>query len=129
MLTTWFKHEAKRVYAMLAESEEEQDQRRLVEWIRRKGVPVTSREVRQGCRWLKSPGAAEAALVELVKAGHGIWELSPEGTYAQRHPSDRLEVSTHKLLLRDSWGQIRDASSSRSPNVTGTCEVPVELFG
>ncbi|MCS7045341.1 MAG: hypothetical protein NZO58_03190, partial [Gemmataceae bacterium] len=63
-----FKHEARCVYAMLDESDAERDQRRLVEWIERRGGTVTAREVQQGCRWLKESGAAEAALEELTKA-------------------------------------------------------------
>jgi hypothetical protein len=77
ILANWFKHEARRVYAMLDESDAERDQRRLVEWIDRKGGTVTAREVRQGCRWLKEPGAAEAALEGLVKAGRGTWRDAP----------------------------------------------------
>ena len=36
-LATWFKGEAFRVYAMMAESETDRDQRRLVEWIANRG--------------------------------------------------------------------------------------------
>jgi hypothetical protein len=77
VLARWFKHEARRVYAMLDESDAERDERRLVDWIGRKGGTVTPREVQQGCRWLKEPGAAEAALGELVKAGRGTWRDVP----------------------------------------------------
>jgi hypothetical protein len=92
VLAKWFKHEARRVYAMLDESDAERDQRRLVEWIDRKGGTVTAREVQQGCRWLKEPGAAEAALEELVKAGRGSWEQSPPGQRGQ--PTRRFKLST-----------------------------------
>lgn len=77
VLAKWFKHEARRVYAMLDESDAERDQRRLVDWIGHKGGSVTPREVQQGCRWLKEPGAAESALEELVKAGRGAWRDIP----------------------------------------------------
>jgi hypothetical protein len=77
VLARWFKHEARRVYAMLDESDAERNQRRLVDWVGRKGGTVTPREVQQGCRWLKEPGAAEASLEELVKAGRGIWRDVP----------------------------------------------------
>jgi hypothetical protein len=70
-LAKWFKHEARRVYMMLDESDGERDQRRLVDWIGRKGGTVTPREVQQGCRWLKEPGMAETALEGMVKAGRG----------------------------------------------------------
>src|SRR5262249_39704316 len=71
--------EARRVYAMLDETAPDLDQRRLMEWIARKGGVVTVREVQQGCRWLKESGAAEAALEALVKARLGSWEPSPPG--------------------------------------------------
>ena len=76
-LAKWFKHEALRVYAMLDESDTERDERRLLDWIGRKGAPVTAREVQQGCRWLKDPGTAEAALDELEKTGRGTWQDAP----------------------------------------------------
>jgi hypothetical protein len=92
VLAKWFKHEARRVYTMLDESDVERDGRRLVDWIGRKGGTVTRREVQQGCRWLKEPGAAETALEELAKAGHGIWEPSPAGRRGQ--PTRRFKLST-----------------------------------
>lgn len=76
-LARWFKHETLRVYAMLEETDAERDERRLVEWIGRKGGSVTPRQVQQGCRWLKEPGAAEAALENLVKKGRGSWQEVP----------------------------------------------------
>jgi hypothetical protein len=76
-VTDWFKHEAKRVYSMLAESDDERDQRRLMDWIWRKGGTVTARDVQQGCRWLKEPGAAQEALDKLVQAGRGTWRPVP----------------------------------------------------
>jgi hypothetical protein len=76
-LAQWFKHKARRVYAMLGETEADRDQRRLAEWIERKGGAVTAREAQQGCRWLQKPGAAEAALEELVRAGRGTWQDVP----------------------------------------------------
>ena len=76
-LAKWFKHEALRVYAILDESDTERDERRLLDWIGRKGGPVTAREVQQGCRWLKDPGAAETALDELAKTSHGTWQGTP----------------------------------------------------
>src|SRR5262249_7999164 len=92
-LTKWFKGEARRVYAMLDESDPERDQRRLVEWIERKGGSVTAHEVQQGCRWLKAPGAAEAALEELTKAGRGTWRDAPTTPKGGR-PSRVFDLST-----------------------------------
>ena len=79
-LAKWFKHETKRVYAMLDETDTDRDQRRLLEWIESKGGKVTIREVQRGYWRLRKPSAAEAALDELVKAGYGTW------TYAKASP-------------------------------------------
>ena len=84
LLIDWFKHETKRVYAILAESDTDRalrrDRDRLVRWIERYGGETTARDAQTNCRWLKRPGAAEAALDELVKAGAGIWIPTPPGT-------------------------------------------------
>jgi hypothetical protein len=93
VLAKWFKHEARRVYAMLDESDAERDQRRLVDWIGGKGGTVTPREVQQGCRWLKEPGAAEIALEELVKAGRGTWQNVPTTAKGGR-PARAFVLST-----------------------------------
>lgn len=76
-LATWFKGEARRVYALLEETGDERDRRRLVEWIGCNGRQVTVRQVQQGCRWLKEPGVAEDALNGLVKCGLGNWQELP----------------------------------------------------
>jgi hypothetical protein len=92
-LAKWFKHEARRVYVMLDESDADRDQRRLVEWISRKGGSVTAREVQQGCRWLKKPGAAEAAIEQLAKAGRGTWQDAPTTAKGGR-PARAFVLST-----------------------------------
>lgn len=77
-LVQWFKHEARRVYGMLGESDEQRDTRQLVEWIARKGGAVTARELQQGPRRYRgAQETAEAALEELVKAGIGTWQDVP----------------------------------------------------
>ena len=53
---------------------------------------MTARDIQQGCRWLKGPGAAEAALEELVKAGAGDWEPTPAGQRGQ--PTRRFQLSS-----------------------------------
>ena len=47
-LSRWFGHEARRVYAMLAESDDDRDRRRLVDLIRGKGGSVTPRDLMRG---------------------------------------------------------------------------------
>ncbi|MFM9965347.1 MAG: YfjI family protein [Planctomycetaceae bacterium] len=75
-LARWFGHEARRVYAMLAETEDDTDQRQLVEWIRTRGRTATARELQRGPRRFQNATAefAESELDKLVKAGHGVWE-------------------------------------------------------
>ena len=57
----------------------DREQRRLIEWIERKGGVVTAREVQQGHRQYRTAQDAEAALEELTKAGCGDWEPTPPG--------------------------------------------------
>jgi hypothetical protein len=113
-LAEWSKHEARRVYAMLDESDAERDQRRLVEWIDRKGGTVTARDVYTGCRWLRGPGAAEAALEELVKAGRGNWEESPAGRRGQptrRFVLPSLSACQHVSSIPDSGAGCQQYST------------------
>lgn len=108
-LAMWFKHEARRVYDMLDESDASSKHRRLVEWLERKGGSATARQVQQGCRWLKEPGAAEAALEELVKAGRGSW--------AWRDTSDKGGRPTRVFVLST------PSTVSGSPRVGSAGEV------
>jgi hypothetical protein len=87
-LAKWFGTEARRVYAILGESDEERDQRRLVELIQRKGA-VTVRDLMRSARMFSDADVAEQALNELVKAGLGHWEAPPIGP-AGGHPTQRF---------------------------------------
>ncbi len=78
-LADWFGHEAKRVYGVLRESEEDRDRRRLVELIDRKGGAVTVRELQQASRLFRTAGEAEIALDDLAQAGAGRWEQQGPG--------------------------------------------------
>ena len=91
-LAAWFKGEARRVYAILGESDEDRERRRLVEWLERRGGSVTPRDVQMGCRWLREPGAAEAAVETLARAGWGCWEPTPPGRRGQ--PTRHFRLST-----------------------------------
>jgi len=98
-LATWFKGEARRVYALLGESDEDRDQRRLVEWLERRGGSASTREVQMGCRWLREPGAAEAALEQLAKAGWGDWRQLPTTVKGGR-PARAFVLSTPSTVNR-----------------------------
>jgi hypothetical protein len=130
MLANWFKHEARRVYAMLDESDAERDQRRLVEWIDRKGGTVTAREVQRGCRWLREPGQAEAALEKLVKAGLGRWEQSTAGQRGQ--PTRRFKLSTLSTVdgnttFHEKNRNTVDVDTVDAPDTPGVAAKPTQL--
>jgi hypothetical protein len=95
-LAEWFKNEARRVYQILDESEGEEENRRLVEWLRQSGGAATVRDVQQKCRWLKDAGKAEKALQSLLDAGLGTWDQPGE---AQRgRPSRRFVLAGGNCL-------------------------------
>ena len=75
-LSRWFGHEARRIYAMLAETEGEGEQRQLMEWITTRGGTATARELQRGPRRFRNVTAdfAESELNKLVKSGQGVWE-------------------------------------------------------
>ena len=83
-LSRWFGSEARRVYGIVGETDDDRDTRRLIDWIERRGGDATIRDVQQGCRWLKETGLAEAALMALVKAGIGSWIEIPAGVRGGR---------------------------------------------
>ena len=74
-LSQWFGHEARRVYAMLDESEDEQIRRRHVELIENAGGSVTVRDWHQK-RSHKFSRDAEAELVDLQNHGYGQLEFA-----------------------------------------------------
>lgn len=91
-LTTWFKAEAKRVYGVLDETETGSGERKLIEFLQRRGGTATARDVHRGCRWLREPGKAEEALEWLVQRGLGRWEpftTSPRGGPTARQFTQR----------------------------------------
>jgi hypothetical protein len=90
-LSTWFKGQARRVHSMLIESPADANRRKLTEWIALKGGLITAREVQMGCRWLRDPGLAEAALEALVKANLGTWESTSSGRPGQ--PTRRFRLT------------------------------------
>lgn len=92
VLARWFGDEARRVYAILAESDDDREARRLVEWIERKGGTVTARDLTHGVRAYRgNPDAAERALSALVEAGIGRWEVNAHGPKGGR-PAQRFRL-------------------------------------
>lgn len=116
-LAGWFKAEARRVYALLGETDDDRDRRRLVEWIERKGGSVTAREVQQGNRQYRTASDAEAALDELAKADIGAWHDAPPGPKGGR-PSRAIRLSS---------GRLPTVSTSTQPDETRDSEGSVDV--
>ncbi len=74
-LARWFGAEAIRIYATLSETAEQAEQRRLVEFIGRRGGAVTERDAYTNYWPLRNDKEkTEQTLTALVKAGRGKWE-------------------------------------------------------
>lgn len=83
-MSDWFAHEARRVYGLFGETEEDRDVRELVAWIQRRGGQATVREVQQGHRRFATADDAEAALKGLVESRYGVWQVTPTKTKQRR---------------------------------------------
>jgi hypothetical protein len=90
-LARWFGHEAVRIYASLAETGEQREQRKLIEFIESRGGVVTVREVTHYCWSYKGrKEEAEQALSALVKTGRGRWQdIRPDG---RGRPTRRFQL-------------------------------------
>jgi hypothetical protein len=101
-LADWCGNEAIRIYAMLAETTDQREQRELVEFIERRGSVVTVRDVIR-CYWpLKDHREkAEQMLEQLAKTGRGKWEeLRPPGRGRPTRAFRLLRASTSTKILR-----------------------------
>ncbi len=76
-LSDWFANEAKRVYGMFAETDDERDRRELIEWIAKQGGVVTARDLARGPRKFRKD--AEPVLNDLMLRGVGHWMFRPPG--------------------------------------------------
>ena len=91
-LCRWFADEARRVYSMLSETDEQRDARRLVEFILSRGGRITTRDLqRSNNRKYRTADDAAAALSGLIVAGMGEW-IEPYRVLAltmhdARHPA------------------------------------------
>jgi len=77
-MSRWFAAEARRVYAMLAADETEQEEQRLVDLLARQGKSVSPREW-QRIRSLDTVREARAELDRMAAAGIGEWHRAPPG--------------------------------------------------
>lgn len=76
-LVEWFKHETKRVYAMLAMDETQHEDQRVMDWINKQGGAVTVREFSRGLARYNDANRAEMKLNELEKVGYGWFQGRP----------------------------------------------------
>lgn len=82
-LMDWFRHEARRVYGRLTESNGERHLRELAEWLVSRGKPVTARDVTRGLRRYQVRGGSETAnlhLHELTEEGVVVKQERPSST-------------------------------------------------
>ena len=94
-MVRWFGAEARRVYAILGESDEGRESRGLVEWIERKGGSVTVRDLTRGPREYRDADKATKALAELVASGVGRWEVDDHAGGRGR-PVDRFRLLSRR---------------------------------
>ena len=100
----WAKGEARRVYAVLGETEEDRARRQLIEWIERRGGAVTARELTHGLRQYRGrPDAAQVALDALAKAGWGAWEHPVPGSKGGR-PAPRFVLAGRDTVTKTPRG-------------------------
>jgi len=78
-LVRWFGDEAKRVYGALSETEEEREQRELLDLVYRLGGKVTPRDLLRHTRRFATADAAELALTDLADKAYGVWETVATG--------------------------------------------------
>lgn len=92
-LARWFGHEAKRIYAVLDESKDEQRIRELVDLIRRRGGRITARDLCHASRKYPKIDDAQAALDELRRQDLGGWEKKPTTSIGGR-PTMVFRINT-----------------------------------
>jgi len=109
-IVRWFGNEALRVDAMLGESDEGREVRRLAEWIERKGGSVTARDLTHGLRaYRDDPDKAERDLTALVEAGIGRWEADHHRPKGGR-PTQRFQlVSTVTVTVTETLANPQDS--------------------
>ncbi len=112
-LARWFGNEAVRIYAILAETREQREMRRLVEFIESRGGSVTVRDVITYYRPLRNQkDRAEQMLDQLVKAGLGKWEdVHPAGPGRPTRVFRLLPVSASAQLVSTRGGTANCADA------------------
>jgi hypothetical protein len=131
-LARWFGKEAVRIYAELAETPGQREQRELCEFIERRGGAVYEREVMQSFTRLKNDKAGtEREFTALVKAGLGEWEPvdhgGGRGRPARKFRLLRSSTSTQFEVSRRKTGNCVDVDTSSSQQITPPSEPKSEV--
>ena len=123
-LARWFGNEAVRIYASLAETQEQRDRREVIEFIERRGGAVSVRDTTHYYWRLKgNTEQAEFELNALAKHGVGKWEeLRPAG---RGRPTRvlRLLPASPSPQFPDLLGETPnygDGDVPSSPEITGS---------
>jgi len=111
VLVRWFGDEAKRVYAILSETDKEREQRALAEWVEHKhGGVVTVRDLTHGLRKYRGdPNSAERDLSALAEAGIGRWEVDDHNGNGGR-PARRFRLLSGVPVTRTPANIGKDGS-------------------
>lgn len=127
-LANWFSNETKRIYAVLEETDEEREIRKLVEYIQRRGGAITERDLSRGPRRYKTvPALAEQDLQYLVGCGAGKWQTLPTSNYGGR-PTRLFRLSPEfagdetPSILEENGGFGSVATHDESENGEGEWE-------
>jgi len=115
-LSRWFGQGARRVYQILGETDEQRDQRRLIETIRSRGGSITVRELQRSSRKYSKAEAAERVLEAVVGAEYGYW-----GDQKTRKTGGR---PTRRFVLRGDVDVDKTAERARGNGVLSTSTVP-----
>ena len=98
----WASHEARRLYELFDESEDQARQNDLLAWIAKQSEPVTARKVqRTFTHFFNSSQDAQVALQRLVDQGAGEWSLPEPKNGAGRPPSPKFR------LLNDVQNEVK----------------------
>jgi Protein of unknown function (DUF3987)/VirE N-terminal domain len=135
-LARWFGSEAVRIYASMAETREQREQRKLIEFVESRGDTASVREIMQGYWPLKNQREkTEQQLAALERTGMGKWE--PVGTTAKGgRPTRKFQLltriySTKPAPLRGEPASSVDVEVPKT--VQNTCpdelQRPPECYG
>jgi hypothetical protein len=128
-LARWSGNETARIYAELAETPQQREQRELVEFIERRGGAVSVREITQFHRPLRGQrDEAERQLGVLVRNGFGKWfdDKGSRGPAARKFQIHRASTSTGFGKIRGENEKPVDVDSSSSQEITPAEEPKIE---